>query len=89
MSHLPPTLVRLDRSDAAVIEVSGPLEPDDLLELAALVRRTQRLAGAVVVDVARATPALLTVELLTELSLGRQGCAPFEVQGVLHEASGC
>lgn len=86
MIDSPHLLVRLDRGDAAVIEVDGHLEPDGLLRLAALVRRTQALAARVVVDVAHASPGRLTADLLDELSHGRQGCAPFDVQGVPHQA---
>ncbi|GEK20898.1 hypothetical protein [Cellulomonas xylanilytica] len=88
MTDTPQALVRLDRGDAAVVEVSGHLEPDGLLELAAVIRRTQRLSRDVVVDVTGAVPGPLTMDLLTELSLGRQGCAPFQVLGALDHASG-
>jgi hypothetical protein len=81
-------LVRLDLGEEAVVEVTGPLEPDNLLELAAVVRRTQRLDDAVVVDVSRAVPGALTLDLLEELARGRQGCLPFAVRGAVLSPAG-
>lgn len=87
MARPPHLLVRLDQGTAAVIEVAGALEPDHLARLADLVRRTQAIAAAVVVDVSRADPPAAAAALVGDLADGRQGCAPFEVRGALAAAS--
>jgi len=81
MAGIPHTVVRLDLGEVAVIEVGGPFEPDGILELAAIVRRTQLLVSQVVVDVSAAVPGLFVLDLLQELARGRKGCEPFEVRG--------
>jgi hypothetical protein len=84
----PQFLVRLDRGDAAVVEMSGPCTADGLRRLAAVVRRTQRLAGRVVVDITGTDPDPSATELIIGLSHGRNGCAPFGVRGTLHRTGG-